>query len=132
MLLSNKVLPAVLLVISLLGCQSRVAVKNARVYGDLGPYGAHWAETLTKNTGDVDKPTWDQMRFGMLCLSSTDWVATETTQQELCQEFQVCDYQTAAKILEVQKKIHDVAMHAMSVRRRYQREHPGMTLAEPQ
>ena len=93
-MLKSKLLKMLLIgsCLALTSC-AHVKVYNRRVYGDLGVYGAHWAETLTDATGDVDKESWDKLRVGMLCMDSQAYTNVETALDQACVLVK-CDYQT--------------------------------------
>ena len=78
--------------IALSSCEN-LPVYNTRVYVDLGPSGSHYAETLTNATGDIPKTGWDQLRVGMLCMSSESFNDIETEIDQACQ-LVTCTYQT--------------------------------------
>jgi hypothetical protein len=79
------------------GC-SQVEIKNQRWYGDLGPKGAVYFETLTTATGTVDKASWDTMRVGMACITTDTLAEVKKEIEELCSATP-CDYEKVSQAL---------------------------------
>lgn len=82
----------------LLSSSCAVPIKNERWYGDVGPKGAIWFETLSELSGSVSKEDWDQMRIGMAC-TTTDVVGEIKAEiEKLCSKTQ-CDYEKVEEAL---------------------------------
>jgi uncharacterized protein YpuA (DUF1002 family) len=58
----------------------------------MGPQGAVWFETLSEDTGTVDKPTWDAMRIGMACTTTDTLAEIKAELEKLCSTTS-CDYE---------------------------------------
>lgn len=86
----------VLLVPMLSGCA--VKIKNERWYGDMGPKGAVWFETLTDAGGNIDQAAWDHMRVGMACTSTDTLAEIKRELEQLCSAT-VCDYEKVSAVL---------------------------------
>jgi len=82
-----------------------IPVYNARIYGDLGENGSHYAETLTDKTGDLKKDDWDKLRVGMLCMSSQSFNDLTTAIDQFCTAYNVCDYQSREDLQQVVRRI---------------------------
>jgi len=95
---------------ALSGCSS-ITVYNRRVYGDLGKYGAHWAETLTDKKGDLTKEEWDKVRVGMLCMSSEAYTDAETAIDQACVQLN-CDYKTRESLQRAMLRIRPIVESA--------------------
>lgn len=92
----------ILTVLLLPSCATQI--KNVRWYGDLGPRGAVYFETLTDESGQIDKPTWDQMRIGMACTSSDSVAAIKDELEKLCSKAP-CSYETLALLNKVESNL---------------------------
>lgn len=89
------------------GCA--VPIQNQRWYGDEGSQGAVWFETLTADTGKVDKTDWDQMRLGMACTTTDTLAEIKSEIEKLCSAT-ACDYQKVKEVLgKFQERLDDVA-----------------------
>lgn len=75
-----------------------VPIKNQRWFGDVGPGGAVWFETLTSAHGQIDKPTWDQMRIGMACTTTDTLAEIKSEIEKLCSSAP-CDYEKVQSVL---------------------------------
>lgn len=75
-----------------------VPIKNERWFGDVGPGGAVWFETLTDAQGQVDKQTWDSMRVGMACTTTDTLSEIKSEIEKLCSAT-TCDYETVQSVL---------------------------------
>lgn len=113
-------LQKLLLITSFIAATScgHVTVYNRRVYGDLGAYGAHYAETLTNKTGDVSKAQWDRIRVGMLCMDSQAYTDAETAIDQACVLLK-CDYQTRESLRQGFARVSGVVKKAKNVREYY-------------
>jgi hypothetical protein len=59
----------------------------------MGEYGATCAHTLTTETRDLDKSTWDETRFGWVCESSDSFADWKAVIEKLCSVSGRCTYQ---------------------------------------
>jgi hypothetical protein len=64
----------------------------------MGTDGATCAHTLTTETRDIDKTTWDQMRFGMICESSDSFADLKAVIEQLCSISGRCTYQEKQQV----------------------------------
>lgn len=78
------------------GCA--VQIKNERWYGDTGPSGAVWFETLSDKSGQIDKASWDQMRVGMACTSTDTLAEVKREIEQLCSST-ACNYEKVVQVL---------------------------------
>jgi hypothetical protein len=74
------------------GC-GHVEVKDATFYYDEGISGAHVVHFLTPGTVNITQKDWDQIREGMVCMSSEDFRNFKLEFQQFCSKVN-CDYQT--------------------------------------
>lgn len=82
----------------LLSAGCAVQIKNERWYGDLGPKGAVWFETLSDKSGQIDKEAWDQIRVGMACTATDTLAEIKKEIEELCSST-ACNYEKVEKVL---------------------------------
>lgn len=77
-----------------------VQIKNQRWYGDEGPKGAVWFETLTDEKGHIDKQTWDIQRIGMACTDTDTFGEIKKEIEKLCSIGKHCRYQDVKQTLD--------------------------------
>jgi len=95
-------------------CQT-VKIHNARIYGDEGVLGAAYVETQTNISGDIGQPEWDNMRFGMLCMDSDDFINFKSEIEELCHLNQsACTYEFQEQIKILFTKLDQMKSHIRS------------------
>lgn len=94
--MENSFIWTALLLLMLNGCA--VQIKNERWYGDLGPRGAIYFETLSNATGSVSKAEWDAMRVGMACTTTDTLAEIKKEIEELCSST-ACDYEKVSRVL---------------------------------
>lgn len=75
-----------------------VSIKNERWFGDVGPSGAVWFETLTDEQGSISKAEWDQMRIGMACISTDTLAQIKSEIEKLCSATP-CEYEKVQSVL---------------------------------
>lgn len=86
------------------GC-GHVTIEDIPVYVDLHPNGAHFAHTLTDTKGDISEPLWNDMRFGMFCMTGKAFTMTEDALGALCDNTVKCDY-VVKTILNNMRQLH--------------------------
>lgn len=64
----------------------------------MGEFGATCAHTLTTDTRDLDKATWDQIRFGMVCESSDSFSDWKAVIEKLCSISGRCSYEEKQQV----------------------------------
>lgn len=87
------ILLSTLTVASLLNSCAVVQIKDEIIYGDKGSLGAHYVHTLSDEKGDIPKSQWDDLRFGMLCWSSTAYGDWKAVIEQECSLAKNCNYQ---------------------------------------
>lgn len=75
------------------GC-GHVAIKDAQVCADMGSQGATCDNIFTSAPIDFGKSDWDDMRFGMFCMSSDAFGDIKQEIESLCSVSGKCDYPT--------------------------------------
>lgn len=98
--------------IQLSGCA--VEIKNERWYGDEGPLGAHYFETLTSAEGDVSKDIWDQIRVGMACTDIDTIAEIKQEIEQLCSLSNACSYdQVHAQLEDILARFRAIQVRAV-------------------
>lgn len=87
------------------GC-SHVQIDDHEFCGDLGPDGASCFHTLKDKSRDLNKPQWDQIRFGMLCTSAESFTNWKTAIEQLCNETKKCTYSDKEALRKFFKKVN--------------------------
>jgi len=85
---------------------------DEEVVADLGAAGGYAVHTLTDQTRDIPKAEWDRERVGYLCVNSTAFNDAQTALDQLCQETNLCDYQTRDAIQKASLRIHSALRKA--------------------
>jgi hypothetical protein len=67
-----------------------VKISNQEWCGDMGELGASCFNTLNDETRDIEKPEWDEERFGMLCAKPAVFADTKATILKLCKAYKKC------------------------------------------
>lgn len=65
----------------------------------MGELGASCFNTLNDNTRDIDKPEWDEQRFGMICGTAEVFADSKRTILQLCKAYKKCRYDDKSKIM---------------------------------
>lgn len=92
-------------------------MKDVQWCGDLGEVGAHCANTLTNETRDIPKTVWDSERVGWLCTNSDGFNDTEKAIDQLCNETNLCDYETRQAISAALFRLEKVVARAQRAKR---------------
>lgn len=92
------------------GCGS-VPVRDQEWCGDLGGAGATCFHTLISNTRDMDKATWDALRFGQVCTAASNFADTKAVIEKLCRATKNCVYE---KVQAFFQRIEDFNLEAAS------------------
>lgn len=95
----------ILFALSLSGCGKRIKITDTEWCGDMGDYGASCFRTLSSGTRDLEKPEWDQVRFGQVCTSAATLAEWKAALMKLCSDSGRCDYETKKLINNFTKKI---------------------------
>lgn len=104
-----------LLTTSLFSC-GHVSVFDKEGCADEGSLGAHCAHVFTSGTRNLDKDTWDNLRFGWICYDPGDDIQMKKEEEELCSIKGVtCDYQMKQQIHSFFKKLKALKKHALAV-----------------
>ncbi len=85
------------------GC-GNVPIQNTEVCWDAGNLGAYCINTLIEDARDIPKPEWDTLRFGMGCMSDTDFGEIKASIEKLCAKPGACSYEFKKKYAEYLKK----------------------------
>jgi gas vesicle protein len=101
------------------------------VCGDLGPFGAHCAHTLTEQKRDIPKEQWDVERIGYLCMDAEGFNDTETAIDQFCETSKLCDYVTRQEIKKTMARIRQVADQAKEERRKWLKAKVEEKLKDP-
>lgn len=83
----------------ILNSSCAVTIQNERWWGDLGPSGAVWFDTLDNQTGTVDKASWDALRIGMACTTTDTFAEIKKEIEQLCSASGRCDYPAVSQVL---------------------------------
>lgn len=59
----------------------------------MGPYGASCFHTLSDESRDIDKTTWDAERVGQVCTDSSSFANWKAAILKLCKANRSCTYQ---------------------------------------
>jgi hypothetical protein len=81
----------ILSVFALSAC-ARVHIRDGEWCGDMGDVGASCFHTLTDATRDLDKPSWDAERFGMLCTKAENFAELKKAVLKLCKLSRDCTF----------------------------------------
>lgn len=81
----------ILLTLTLVSC-GQVHVKNQEWCGDFGELGAECFHTQSDEKRSIDKVSWDEERFGMLCAKADVFADMKRTILQLCQAYKKCVY----------------------------------------
>ncbi len=86
------------MVLTLLSACAQIPITDHEFCADMGEYGASCAHTLTTATRDLDKTTWDQTRFGMVCESSDSFADWKSVIEKLCSISGRCSYEEQQQV----------------------------------
>lgn len=73
-------------------------INDAEVCGDKGYDGASCFHTISNSSRDLSKPVWDQVRFGQLCMDSSEYLHLKAAIEKLCHTTNDCDYQAQQQL----------------------------------
>lgn len=82
----------VLFLLILTSCGS-VKIKDSEWCGDLGEYGATCITMLSNHQRELDKVSWDEERFGMICGKAEAFGDLKGAIQKLCYKNKKCEYE---------------------------------------
>ncbi len=78
---------------TLLPSCAQVEIKDSEWCGDMGRDGAACFHTLTEESRDLDKPLWDQERFGQVCTTAQTFADWKAAIEKLCSVSGRCTYE---------------------------------------
>lgn len=81
------------------GC-GRVTIGNHEFCGDMGRLGAACFKTLSDDTRDIPKDSWDQERVGMICARAEAFADFKQAVLTLCKMSRRCWYSYDREMLE--------------------------------
>lgn len=84
-------------ILSLTSC-TKVVIKDGEWCGDMGSLGASCFHTLSDDSRDIDKDSWDKERFGMVCTQSENFADWKANLLKLCKETKMCSMDVLKKI----------------------------------
>lgn len=87
----------ILSIFILSGC-AHVTIHDHEWCGDLGELGASCFHTLTTETRQLDKPTWDAERFGDVCAKAEAFADLKTAVLKLCKQTKSCTYEEKQRL----------------------------------
>lgn len=74
-----------------------VTVPNIPLYGDKGTLGARKEYLLGGPGANINKQTWDKMRFGMVCTPVPEFSKLMAVIEKLCYQQGKCNYEEVAE-----------------------------------
>ena len=92
------------------GC-GQVVIKNTEWCVDRGDMGAVCFNTLNDNTRTMDKPTWDEYRFGNVCGTPQAFAELKKEIEQFCNQTNKCSYEQQQRIARVGKIIRQMQNH---------------------
>lgn len=95
----------ILFLLILVSCET-AKVKNSEWCGDLGPYGATCFKIISEEKRELDKLSWDEERFGMICGKAEAFANLKEVIQKLCYKNKKCEYE---KIEQATKFLQGIA-----------------------
>lgn len=81
-----------LFLLTLVSCGS-IKIKDNEWCGDLGQYGATCFTMLSNQKRELDKVSWDDERFGMICGKAEAFANLKAAIQKLCHKNKKCKYE---------------------------------------
>lgn len=97
--------PLLLLVLS--AC-ANVPIIDHAFYGDFGDLGASEFHFLTQETHNYDKPTWDKMRFGMICEEPDVFADWKSVIEKLCSISNKCTWEQQQALKEFYNRVQTI------------------------
>lgn len=109
-----------LLLTSLVSCVHgpKIKVYDKVVCSDLAEDGAHCNHTLQAKPSDVSKPEWDKMRVGWFCTDSTGYNDTETSLDQLCNDYG-CTYEEHQYIEAFKGRMRDLVARGKRAKKKH-------------
>lgn len=77
----------------------QVRIKNQEWCGDMGDLGATCFNTLNSKKRTIEKPQWDEERFGMICGTPAVFADNKRTILQLCQAYKKCVYDSQENVV---------------------------------
>ncbi len=71
----------------------KVEIKDSEWCGDLGEYGATCYKMLSQKKRELDKLSWDEERFGMICGKAEAFSDLKQAIEKLCYKNKNCEYE---------------------------------------
>lgn len=76
----------------------QVKIKDHEFFVDEGIGGASSFHSLIADQSDLDKESWDKMRFGMICESTDVFTDLKKTIEDFCVMTKQCTYEQKAQL----------------------------------
>ena len=102
----------ILFLLTLISC-GRVTIKDTEWCGDLGEYGATCITMLSNKVRELDKVSWDEERFGMICGKPEAFANLKEVIQKLCYKNKKCEYE---KIEQATKFLQGISNEVDSIK----------------
>jgi len=96
----------ILSLLILTSCGS-VKIKDSEWCGDLGEYGATCSTMLSERVRELDKVSWDEERFGMICGKAEAFGDLKKAILKLCYKNKKCDYEKIEQATRFLQGIND-------------------------
>lgn len=87
----------ILSLLILVSCSS-VRIKDSEWCGDLGEYGASCSTIFSERQRELDKVSWDEERFGMICGKAEAFGDLKSAIQKLCYKNKKCEYEKIQQV----------------------------------
>lgn len=85
----------------------KVTIQDNEWCGDIGNYGATCSTMLSNKVRELDKVSWDEERFGMICGKPEAFADLKQAIQKLCYKNKKCQYEQLEKITRFIKEIEN-------------------------
>ncbi len=85
-----------LFLLTLISCGT-VEIKDNEWCGDIGEYGATCYTMLSNKKRELDKVSWDEERFGMICGKAEAFGNLKAAIEKLCKKNKKCEYEKIEK-----------------------------------
>lgn len=92
----------------LLSACGTIKLKDGPVCGDMGPLGATCDNVFKDKPKDLDKPTWDKVRFGQLCMGSALFTNWKGALIKFCNDTKRCTFEEEEAVEQVGKKVDKI------------------------
>jgi hypothetical protein len=114
----------IIMVIFLSSCASSIShapvlVHDVEFCTDLGSRGAICTTTLSHSRREISAQAWGMQRIGMICTDSEGFAQTFATQEQLCTQLEVCDYETQQKIIGLNNEMKMLARRGKRIQEEY-------------